>query len=61
MASKIAVDVSLLMQTEVGEVFEPSAAGRGGSPSLPHKRSPAMAAEILAATRDLYEKAYGDG
>ena len=47
----MALDVSLLMQTEVSEVFEPSAAGRGGSSSLPHKRNPAMAAEILAACR----------
>ena len=39
------------MQTEVSEVFEPSTAGRGGSSSLPHKRNPAMAAEILAACR----------
>ena len=48
---KVALDVALLMQTEVSEVFEPSTAGRGGSSSLPHKRNPAMAAEILAACR----------
>jgi 3-carboxy-cis,cis-muconate cycloisomerase len=50
-AGKIALDVSLLMQTEVSEVFEPSVSGRGGSSTLPHKRNPAMAAEILAAAR----------
>jgi 3-carboxy-cis,cis-muconate cycloisomerase len=50
-AGKVALDVSLLMQTEVSEVFEPSAAGRGASSSLPHKRNPAMAAEVLAACR----------
>ena len=37
---KIARDVALLMQTEVGEAFEPAAAGRGGSSTMPHKRNP---------------------
>ena len=37
---KIARDVSLLMQTEVGEAFEPAAPGRGGSSTMPHKRNP---------------------
>jgi 3-carboxy-cis,cis-muconate cycloisomerase len=50
-AGKIALDVSLLMQTELSEVFEPHASGRGASSALPHKRNPAMAAEILAAAR----------
>ena len=39
-ASKIAGDVMLMMQPEVGEAFEPSGAGRGGSSALPHKRNP---------------------
>ncbi|MEJ0069592.1 MAG: 3-carboxy-cis,cis-muconate cycloisomerase [Pseudomonadota bacterium] len=46
---KIARDVSLLMQTEVGEAFEPAAAGRGGSSTMPHKRNPVAAAAVLAA------------
>jgi 3-carboxy-cis,cis-muconate cycloisomerase len=46
---KIARDVSLLMQTEVGEAFEPAEAGRGGSSSMPHKRNPIAAAAALAA------------
>jgi 3-carboxy-cis,cis-muconate cycloisomerase len=50
-AAKVALDVSLMMQTEVGEVFEPSAPGRGGSSSMPHKRNPAMAASVIAAWR----------
>jgi 3-carboxy-cis,cis-muconate cycloisomerase len=45
---KIARDVSLLMQTEVGEAFEPAEAGRGGSSSMPHKRNPTAAAAALA-------------
>jgi len=46
---KIARDVSLLMQTEVGEAFEPAAAGKGGSSTMPHKRNPVACAAILAA------------
>jgi 3-carboxy-cis,cis-muconate cycloisomerase len=46
---KLARDVSLLAQTEVGEAFEPSAPGRGGSSTLPHKRNPVGCAVALAA------------
>ncbi|MDR5854290.1 3-carboxy-cis,cis-muconate cycloisomerase [Caballeronia sp. LZ062] len=49
---KIARDISLMMQTEVGEVAEPSAAGKGGSSTMPHKRNPVGCAAVLtAATR----------
>tara|TARA_Y100000782_G_C10187104_1_gene267352 strand:- start:2440 stop:3759 length:1320 start_codon:yes stop_codon:yes gene_type:complete len=49
---KIAKDISLLMQTEVGEAFEPAAEGRGGSSTMPHKRNPVICAVMLAnATR----------
>ena len=37
---KIAMDVKLLMQTEVGEVYEPFAPGRGSSSTMPQKRNP---------------------
>ena len=37
------------MQTEVGEVFEPAAPGRGGSSTMPHKRNPVLATEAIAA------------
>jgi 3-carboxy-cis,cis-muconate cycloisomerase len=37
---KIALDVKLMAQTEVGELWESSAGGRGGSSTLPHKRNP---------------------
>ncbi|MGE5158965.1 MAG: 3-carboxy-cis,cis-muconate cycloisomerase [Gemmatimonas sp.] len=47
---KIARDVSLLMQTDVGEAFEPSGEGRGGSSTMPHKRNPVAAASALAAS-----------
>src|SRR5258705_7044843 len=46
---KIARDVSLMMQTDVAEAFEPSGEGRGGSSSMPHKRNPVAAATALAA------------
>jgi 3-carboxy-cis,cis-muconate cycloisomerase len=46
---KIARDVSLMMQTDVGEAFEPAGEGRGGSSTMPHKRNPVAAAGALAA------------
>ncbi len=49
---KFGRDVSLLMQTEAGELFEPSAPGKGGSSTMPHKRNPVGAAVLIgAATR----------
>jgi 3-carboxy-cis,cis-muconate cycloisomerase len=45
---KIAKDVTLMMQTEVGEVFEGAAEGKGGSSTMPHKRNPVTATAILA-------------
>jgi 3-carboxy-cis,cis-muconate cycloisomerase len=46
---KIARDISLMMQTDVGEAFEPAGAGRGGSSTMPHKRNPVACASALAA------------
>ena len=46
---KLARDLSLLAQNEVGEVFEAAAPGRGGSSTLPHKRNPVGAAIALSA------------
>jgi 3-carboxy-cis,cis-muconate cycloisomerase len=49
---KIARDISLSMQTELGELAEPAAAGKGGSSTMPHKRNPVGCAAVLtAATR----------
>ena len=42
---KMATDITLLMQHEVGEVAEPG----GGSTAMPHKRNPAGCAVALAA------------
>jgi 3-carboxy-cis,cis-muconate cycloisomerase len=46
---KIARDVALMMQVEVGEASEGPAAGRGASLTLPHKRNPAAAAIAVSA------------
>jgi 3-carboxy-cis,cis-muconate cycloisomerase len=49
-AGKIARDVSLMMQPEVGEMLEaPPKAGVGVSSAMPHKRNPVACAHALAA------------
>ena len=48
---KLALDVTLLAQTELGEVTEAAGQGRGGSSTLPHKRNPVGAVLVVAATR----------
>ena len=47
---KVALDVKLLMQTEVEEVFEPFHAGRGSSSTMPQKRNPISSVYITAQT-----------
>lgn len=47
--AKIARDVTLLSQTEVGELREGGGPGRGGSSAMPHKRNPVASVSILAA------------
>jgi 3-carboxy-cis,cis-muconate cycloisomerase len=49
--AKIATDVALMMQTEVGEAFEPFAEGRGSSSTMPQKRNPISCELILAAAK----------
>jgi 3-carboxy-cis,cis-muconate cycloisomerase len=44
---KMARDISLHMQTDVGEASEPIAEGRGGSSTMPHKRNPVGCAAVL--------------
>ena len=48
---KVALDVVLLSQTEIGEVAEPSGGGRGGSSSMPHKRNPVGSVLAIACAR----------
>ena len=52
--SKLATDVMLLMQTEVGEVAEPHQPGRGGSSTMPQKRNPIACEYILAQSRGVH-------
>jgi 3-carboxy-cis,cis-muconate cycloisomerase len=46
--AKLATDAKLLMQTEVGEAFEPYAPDRGSSSTMPQKRNPIACAYIHA-------------
>jgi 3-carboxy-cis,cis-muconate cycloisomerase len=45
---KISMDVKLMMQTEVEEVYEPFAQGRGSSSTMPQKRNPISCTYIHA-------------
>jgi 3-carboxy-cis,cis-muconate cycloisomerase len=49
-AGKIARDIALMMQFELGETFEPAEAGRGGSSAMPHKRNPVRCMLTVAAS-----------
>jgi len=49
--AKIAVDIVLLAQTEVGEVAEAEEAGKGRSSAMPQKRNPVDATFTIAAAR----------
>jgi 3-carboxy-cis,cis-muconate cycloisomerase len=46
---KVAVDLLSLARTEVGELVEPTVAGRGASSAMPHKRNPVLATLIRSA------------
>jgi 3-carboxy-cis,cis-muconate cycloisomerase len=46
---KIARDISLHAQTEIGELREPAGEGRGASSSMPQKRNPVGCALVLSA------------
>ena len=48
--AKIARDVSLLAQNEIGELREGGGPGRGGSSAMAHKRNPVASVAIAAAT-----------
>jgi len=47
---KLARDIALQMQTELGELKEPSTPGQGGSSSMPHKQNPVKCAAVLTAS-----------
>ena len=52
--AKIATDVMLLMQSEVGEAFEPHQSGRGGSSTMPQKRNPIACEYVIAGARGVH-------
>ncbi|KAJ3504758.1 hypothetical protein NLJ89_g7770 [Agrocybe chaxingu] len=65
--AKFALDVKLLMQTEVGEVYEPYAPYRGSSSTMPQKGNPissvyitAMASTVKQLSAALFEALVGD-
>jgi 3-carboxy-cis,cis-muconate cycloisomerase len=49
--AKMARDIALLMQYEVGEAAEPGGDGRGGSSTMPHKRNPTACLLAIAAAK----------
>ena len=71
--AKIAKDIALMAQSEVGEAAEPRQEGRGGSSAMPHKRNatscqvvlsaalrtPGLAASILTALPQEHERGMG--
>jgi 3-carboxy-cis,cis-muconate cycloisomerase len=48
---KIARDITLLAQSEVAEVREAAAAGRGGSSAMPHKQNPVASVLTLGCAK----------
>jgi 3-carboxy-cis,cis-muconate cycloisomerase len=52
--AKFALDITLLAQTEVGEVAEGGGEGRGGSSTMPQKRNPIASEYIIAAARGVH-------
>jgi 3-carboxy-cis,cis-muconate cycloisomerase len=70
---KIARDIALMSQFEIGELAEPAEQGRGGPANMPHKRNPVASmvaiataqrapqrvAALLAAMPQEYERALG--
>ncbi|HEU5332718.1 MAG TPA: lyase family protein [Actinocrinis sp.] len=50
---KFAADVALQSRTEIAELAEPTAAGRGVSSAMPQKRNPVLATLITSAARQV--------
>jgi adenylosuccinate lyase len=48
---RITTEVRHLQRTEVGEAFEPFAAGQQGSSAMPHKRNPILAERVAGLAR----------
>ncbi len=52
---KIGYDIMLMMQSEIGEVYEPFVPGRGASSTMPQKRNPIASEMLLAASKIVRE------
>jgi 3-carboxy-cis,cis-muconate cycloisomerase len=50
---KVATDIALLMQAEIGDLAEPYQEGRGGSSTMPQKRNPIACEFILACAKNV--------
>ncbi|MCP3799395.1 3-carboxy-cis,cis-muconate cycloisomerase [Allokutzneria sp. A3M-2-11 16] len=50
---KFALDVQNLSRTEISELAEPAAEGRGASSAMPQKRNPVLATLIVSAARQV--------
>ena len=48
---KVGADVQVMARTEMGEVAEPAATGRGVSSAMPQKRNPVLATLLVAGAR----------
>ncbi|MFO4987316.1 lyase family protein, partial [Salmonella enterica subsp. enterica serovar 1,4,[5],12:i:-] len=48
---KMAGDIALMAQTEIGELAEPEAPGKGGSSAMPHKRNPVLTENLTGLAR----------
>jgi len=55
--AKIGTDVLLMMQTEVGEVYEPFVPGRGASSTMPQKRNPVSCELLIIAAKTVRQLA----
>lgn len=54
---KIALDVMMMMATELGEAFEPFESHRGASSTMPQKRNPISCELMLAAAKGVRQQA----
>lgn len=52
---KIGFDIMLMMQSEIGEVYEPFVQGRGASSTMPQKRNPIASELMVAAAKTVRE------
>lgn len=51
--AKMAMDIALMMSTEVQELCEPAAEGRGSSSTMPQKRNPVICEAIIESAREV--------